>query len=565
MSQETPAEPTDKSDRTGSLRLDVLIDLEQTRSLLESFCTAMGISSALIDPDGEVLVAANWQPVCTEFHRKHPVAHAHCVESDTVLAARLREGEDFSLYTCRNGLTDAASPVMVGGQHIANVFVGQFLTAPPDRDRFRRQAKDWGMDEKAYLQALAKVPVLDPQKVQASVRFLVATAQVLGTMGLEALHREQVAAEQRRTAAALRESESRYRALFEHSPVAMWEEDHSAVKEYLDDLVAQGVSDVSEYLRRTPDAYEECRRLARVTDVNEATVRLYGAADKEDLLAYMRRQYPISEDSNIRKFWGAAAQGELAASFDEAARGLNGTTIHIHETCRVAPGHEARLDKVYFVDVDMTAQRRYERRQRQTLERLRRSVDAAVGALARTVEMRDPYTAGHQERVATLAIGIADKLGLPPRRKTSLRIAATVHDIGKISVPAEILAKPSALTDIEWRLIQEHPQTGWRILREMEFPGPVARIVRDHHERLDGSGYPQGLTGDQIGIEARILAVADVVEAMSAHRPYRPSVGVDAALAEVQENAGRLFDPDVVAACVTLVREDGFDLGQLSR
>jgi|GEM_PF-2895432 len=199
-----------------------------------------------------------------------------------------------------------------------------------------------------------------------------------------------------------------------------------------------------------------------------------------------------------------------------------------------------------------------ERRLRRTLDRLSKSVDAAVGALALTVEMRDPYTAGHQQRVADLAVAIGEKLRITKRERTSLRLAALIHDIGKISVPAEVLSKPGALTESEWGLIREHPEAGYSILHDMRFPGPVATIVRQHHERLDGSGYPAALSGEQIRRESRVLAVADVVEAMSSHRPYRAALGIDAALDEVTSRSGVLYDREAVEACVSLSHEDHF-------
>lgn len=190
--------------------------------------------------------------------------------------------------------------------------------------------------------------------------------------------------------------------------------------------------------------------------------------------------------------------------------------------------------------------------------RLRRALESTVAAMAATVEARDPYTAGHEQRVAQLSEAIARHMELPESTIEGIRFGALIHDLGKIQVPAELLAKPTKLTAIEFELIKTHPQAGFDILKNIEFPWPVAQIVVQHHERLDGSGYPNHLTGDAIGLEARIVAVADVVEAMGSHRPYRPSRGMDAALAEIERGRGTLFDPAVVDACLTVFREKGF-------
>lgn len=197
---------------------------------------------------------------------------------------------------------------------------------------------------------------------------------------------------------------------------------------------------------------------------------------------------------------------------------------------------------------------------RQYAERLRASLEEALQAIAATVEMRDPYTAGHQRRVAQLAVDIAREIGLLDDQVHGIHLASIVHDLGKIHIPAEILSKPAKLSEIEFSLIMTHPQAGFEILKGIAFPWPIAQTVWQHHERLDGSGYPHGLTSDAIILEARILAVADVVEAMSSHRPYRPGLGIGAALEEIERNRGVLYDPDAVDACLRLFRTRQYKL-----
>jgi putative nucleotidyltransferase with HDIG domain len=189
---------------------------------------------------------------------------------------------------------------------------------------------------------------------------------------------------------------------------------------------------------------------------------------------------------------------------------------------------------------------------------LQDSLEDTVRAIASIVEMRDPYTSGHQIRVAELAAAIAKQMGLPVEQVHAIHLAGIVHDLGKIQVPSEILSKPGRITDIEYSLIKTHPQAGYDILKGINFPWPVAQIVLQHHERFDGSGFPQGLKGDAILLEARILSVADVIEAMSSHRPYRPGLGIEAALDEITRLRGTYYDPQVVDACVALFREQGY-------
>ena len=188
-------------------------------------------------------------------------------------------------------------------------------------------------------------------------------------------------------------------------------------------------------------------------------------------------------------------------------------------------------------------------------EAVRKSLQGIIQSISLIIETRDPYTAGHQRSVANLARAIALVMGLPPERIEGIRLAATVHDLGKISIPAEILSKPSRLTEAEISMIRIHPRSGYEILKKVEFPWPIAQIVLQHHERIDGSGYPQGLRGPDILLEAKILGVADVMDAMCSHRPYRAGIGIEKALAEIRQNRGILYDPEVVDACLKYFQE----------
>ncbi len=208
--------------------------------------------------------------------------------------------------------------------------------------------------------------------------------------------------------------------------------------------------------------------------------------------------------------------------------------------------------------IDITPLKEMEMELRESLKRWQKTVEETVHAFGTAVEQRDPYTAGHQKRVAELAMAIAEEMGLSEEERTGVYMAGLVHDIGKISVPAEILSKPGKLTEAEYAMLKAHPKAGYNILKCIEFPWPIADLVLQHHERLDGSGYPHGLSDGDILLGARILAVADVVEAMASHRPYRPALGLKAALEEIKTNSGTLYDPQVVAACIRLFRKGKF-------
>ncbi len=191
-------------------------------------------------------------------------------------------------------------------------------------------------------------------------------------------------------------------------------------------------------------------------------------------------------------------------------------------------------------------------------EKLKKALEGTIQAMALTVETRDPYTAGHQRRVSRLSYAMAQEMGLKEVQCEGIRLAGEIHDIGKIYVPAEILSKPGQITEIEYTIIKTHPQVGYDILKTIEFPWPIAEIIYQHHEWMDGSGYPRGLKGDQIILEARIITVADIVEAMSSHRPYRPAHGIDRALEEIIQRKGTLYDPDAVESCLRMFLKKGF-------
>jgi response regulator RpfG family c-di-GMP phosphodiesterase len=214
-------------------------------------------------------------------------------------------------------------------------------------------------------------------------------------------------------------------------------------------------------------------------------------------------------------------------------------------------------NRLYIMDMEKIINERTESIQ-ESMKKLRKSMEGIIKAMSSTVEMRDPYTAGHQQRVAELAQSISKEMELVEEMIEGIRMAGQIHDLGKIAVPAEILSKPGRLNDIEFNLIKLHPRAGYDILKDIEFPWPIAKIVLQHHERMDGSGYPHSLSGKDILQESKILGVADVVEAMASHRPYRPALGLDVAVEEISRNKDILYDPTVVDACVKIISNGNF-------
>lgn len=300
----------------------------------------------------------------------------------------------------------------------------------------------------------------------------------------------------------------------------------------------------------------------RLLFMNPEAQRLLGWTEKEllgkemhDMIHYQRVDGTrvVVEDCPVHR---TMANGDIYRGEDDVYTRKDGVMIPVsYVTAPIREQGEIVASVTAFQDI---TERKQAEQARRSLEKLQRTFEGTVNALASIAEKRDPYTAGHQQRVAELATAIAKDMGLPEEQVEGIRVAGILHDIGKISVPAEILSKPSQLLEIEFAMIKNHCQHGYDILKTIEFPWPIADMVLQHHERLDGSGYPLGLSGEDILLEARILAVADVVEAMASHRPYRPALGKDQALREILMNRGRLYDPEVVDICAKLLNDKKF-------
>jgi len=288
-----------------------------------------------------------------------------------------------------------------------------------------------------------------------------------------------------------------------------------------------------------------------VTFMNPLAEQLTGWSQAEAMDKPLASVFTTKEDPS-------AAPVPASAHAERLLKIRNGGEVPVEQTMTqiLDVKNESKGNVLVFRDI--TLRRQADRELKESRNRLQLAMEGVVRAMSLTIEMRDPYTAGHQHRVSKLSCAIARDMNIDENLIEGIRMAGEIHDIGKIYVPAEILSKPGVLTDIEYTIIKSHPRVGYDILKNIEFPWPIAMIVAQHHERLDGSGYPAGLKGEEILQEARIITVADVVEAMSSHRPYRPSHGVEKALQEIRVNRGTLYDARVVDTCLVLFEDKGF-------
>ena len=354
--------------------------------------------------------------------------------------------------------------------------------------------------------------------------------------------------ERKRAEAALKGSEERLRAILEGSPTPTFVIDggHRVIgwNKALEELTGVRSDDVIDTDSHSKILYGEKRPTVADLLVN-------GAAD---LTAEIRRWYGGHYRRSELLDEAYEATGPFSFPGKEP-RWLHFTSAAIRD---------ARGEMIGAIETmtDISPLKRAEDELRENVERLKKVMSGVIRAIDVIVETRDPYTAGHQHQVARLATAIATEMGLPADTVEAIYVAASIHDLGKIYVPAEILSKPGHISDIERGIIRTHPQVGYDILKSIDFPWPIAEIVLQHHERIDGTGYPRGLKDGDIRIEARILGLADVVESMGSHRPYRPTLGTEKALDEIRKNRGTLYDPAVVDVCLALFQDKGFHFAE---
>ncbi len=297
----------------------------------------------------------------------------------------------------------------------------------------------------------------------------------------------------------------------------------------------------------------------RIVYVNEHGVKLCGVKNADEIIGRNFLEFVHPDYHKIvKERVKAMKEGRGAPLIEEKFVRADGSVVDV-EVAAVPLNYSGKLSFLVVIR-DITERKRAERELQNSFRRLENIINGTITAMAKIVETKDPYTAGHHRRVARLATAIAREMNVDEEIINGIKMAALVHDIGKINIPAEILSKPGRLSEIEMEIIKTHPLHGYEILKFIDFPWPVAEIVLQHHELLDGSGYPYGLKKDEIRLEARILTVADIVEAISSHRPYRPSWGLEIALEEVMEGCGRLYDTDVVEACRSLLQKKDFVL-----
>ncbi|MCD4669390.1 MAG: PAS domain S-box protein, partial [Actinomycetia bacterium] len=293
--------------------------------------------------------------------------------------------------------------------------------------------------------------------------------------------------------------------------------------------------------------------------MNKSMLNTLGYTKKEAIGSnYIIKFVPESDREMLSKIFNKITNKHQSTFNENRVLTKDGRGLLIEWYSQPVLDNDGKLDFFIFIGIDITERKKTQENLEKSYIKLQKTLKDTIDTLASIIEIRDPYTSGHQKRVAALAISISKELDLDKDRIEAIGTAAIVHDIGKINIPASILARPGKISALEYDMIKTHPQLGYEMIKKIEFSWPIGKIILQHHERLDGSGYPKGLKGNDIVLEAKILAVADVVEAMSSHRPYRPALGIDKATEEIKKGSGKLYGREVVEACVKIITKKGF-------
>jgi len=516
----------------GKLELKDILDIQAIQAIMDDFYKLTSVSAWILDLKGNILISTGWQDICTQFHRANPETCKNCIESDTQLSEGVAPGT-FKVYKCKNNMWDLVTPITVEGKHIGNLFLGQFLydDETTDRELFRSQARRYGFNEAEYLAAIERVPRWSRQTVKTSMDFYSKFAHMISTLSHSNIALARSLTEKNNLLTALQASEAQYRLLAEHTTDFI----------VLMDMNLNPTYQSPSAEKHTGLTHKELMELPMEKRIAPESLRVASEMFLEEIPK-------IIADPNYNPIRTLELQIYRA----------DGTTLWSENTFSVIRDENRNPISILGEARDITKRREAEKQLAQTLSALEKTLADTVIAISKMVEMKDPFTAGHQIRVAQLAIAIANKLKLTDEQIALINTAATIHDIGKIYVPSDILSKPGKLSALEYEIIQTHVRGSYEILKEIDFIGPIAQIVFQHHERMDGSGYPRALKGPDILPEAKILIVADVVEAMSSHRPYRAAMGIEKALEEISRNRGKLYDEAAVDACLELFLNNEF-------
>ncbi|WP_051531585.1 HD domain-containing phosphohydrolase [Clostridiisalibacter paucivorans] len=523
-------------------KLRDIIDLDEIKILLDNINIMTKVAIAIIDLKGNIIYSSHFSKMCNNFHMKESKYGEECIE-DCINNSRLEKNYNgLKLLRCKYGIEMTIIPLFINDIKLGDLLLSQFFRDEKDRMKLASNSDKYGFDKDEYIKSLREIPVLTDEEYQSLLLFIDKFIKLISEKTMANIKQKEI---ERELLYAKTELESSVQQLTAYEEELRYNydkliENQKRLKEsetqykLLFSSMSQGFAlhKIVTDENNTPIDYV-------FLDVNKTFEDITGMSKKEVLGKSILEILPKTESYWIKRYGQVAITGK-GIEFEDYAIGLD----KYYRVSAYSP--EERKFAVLISDVT---------EERQMKEKLKKNLMEIVESLGSMLEKKDMYTAGHQKNVAKIACNVAVEMGLPYERVESIYISSILHDIGKICIPSEILNKPGKLNDIEFELIKMHSQSGYDIVKNIDFKWPIARIILEHHEKINGSGYPRGLKGEEILLESKIITVADVVEAIASHRPYRPALGIEYAMKEIDKNKGILFDEKVVDACLNIYKK----------
>ena len=535
--------------------LNEILEIEQLSKLLEQFHSATGLSNAVLDLKGNILFEGGWKSICTEFHRKSKNASGRCTKSDTILADRLLENERYAIYTCQNGMVDAAVPIIIEGVHVANLFMGQFFFEKPDRDMFISQAEEFGFDKEKYMKALEECQIYSRETIENFLEFFYEFVNVISESAQKTLRLQKHVKDEKERSAELFNAESKL----------VCQNDEIFYIDSHDDLTGLYNRIYFESEKKRVNFEGQFPVSIVVGDINGLKLINYGfghAKGDEVIIEIAKIIKKCCREEDVVSRIGGGEFSILLPRTDE--KSAQQVCRRIYDACRgctfvgneiypsISLGYATKLTKAETVDdILMTAEKSMSKKKLLESHSAHSAIIASIKAI---MFEKSQETEEHAERLVQLSKSIGVALAFTDDQLNELELFATLHDIGKVSISNAILLKPDELCDEEWAIMKRHPEVGCRIAQVTSELAPIAKYILSHHERWDGKGYPYGLAGGEIPLLSRILAVVDSFDAMTNDRAYRKAMTKEDALAEIRNCSGTQFDPYISQLFLKLIK-----------
>ncbi|RCW50425.1 PocR ligand-binding domain-containing protein [Halanaerobium sp. ST460_2HS_T2] len=589
------------------MKISDYFDYDRLNELLEGFNQATGYVTAIVDLEGNILSKSGWREVCTDFHRVNKCTAKNCKKSDTVLANKVSKGEDYYAYKCLNGLVDVVVPIIIKGEHFANLFTGQFFFEEPSLDFFEKQAEQYDFNENLYILAVKKVPVVSETEVKAKMKFLIDIIEMISDLTVEKMEQQEVNSLLEKSYEELKASEKKIReqkeelsasneqlTAYNQEVMAMNEELEQSFeevnllnqrfvnmiklvsnmedktllseKEFFADLLKHAVEIMPE-----ADYGQICiineEKQCKFVDAVGHDIKILEKLKFDEKLLFNRKSkivnntndyfFDIDQIERNKKDILEALKPIKESLYiniiiDEQTVGRIGLDINANSSKKFSDISKKVLESFSTLASSFFAFKRFDDLQTNFTKEL-------ITSIIKIMEMYDLYTKGHSENVAKLASAIAKEMNLSQKMIRDTYWAGLVHDIGKLLVPINILNKKERLTDKEFDLIKKHPVWGNKALSSSKILTPIAKYVLYHHEKWDGKGYPENLKMNEIPLISQILGVADAWDAMLSKRAYRDSLSFEQALDEIKTNKGSQFSPRVVENFIKIIENDNVE------